>query len=98
VPSFQSDINHPEGLTQMKKISLALLIGLIAIGCEKAPPKAAGTTPNTPDPSMMAKHMAAPAGAHTSATEEKKEEVKPETDATATPPVVEEKPVEEKKE
>ena len=83
----------------MKKTSLALLIGLIAIGCEKAPQKAGNNQPPhaMPDPAMMAKHMAPPGGAHAPAAEEKKDEAKPEGDA-ATPPAAEEKPAEEKKE
>jgi hypothetical protein len=85
----------------MKRTSLALMIALIAVGCEKAPPKATTTTA-TPDPAMMAKHMGAPGAAHTPAEEKKETDAAKPAEAaaaaTSDEKPAEEKPAEEKKE
>ena len=80
----------------MKKTSIALIIGLFAVGCEKAPQKISPSAP-APDPATMAAHMGAAGGAPKAedkkeeATEEKKEEAKPEAAAPTEPAPAEEK-------
>jgi PBP1b-binding outer membrane lipoprotein LpoB len=82
-------------MTQMKKTSIALMIGLLVVGCEKARPKSPSITPTPEQQAEMMKTMGKPAHAAVpGATEEKK----PEVDAA--PAATEEKPAasEEKKE
>jgi hypothetical protein len=78
----------------MKKTSIALLIGLIAVGCEAKKPAPAAPA----DTTKMMQNMASPPGlVQPGAKEEvKEEEKKPEGDAA--PAVTEPAPVEEKKE
>jgi hypothetical protein len=85
---------------QMKKTSLALMLGLLAFGCEKAPQKVLQAPP--PDMAKMAQHMGGAAAPSPESKKEGVEEAKPEVkaeEATPAQPAAEEKPaVEEKKE
>ena len=79
---FRSESNNTYllGITSMKKMTIALLMGLVAVGCEKAPAKTA-VAPMM-DPAKMASHMAPPS-AHGADAPAAVEEKKAETDAAA---------------
>lgn len=80
----------------MKKTSMALILGLFAVGCEKAPQQISPSAP-PPNPAQMAAHMATQPGAAAPAAEgEKKEEEKPAGEAAA-PAATEAAPAAEEK-
>ena len=58
----------------MKKTSIALMIGLFAVGCGESAPKKTATTAPPMDPGKMAAHMGGPPGAAHAAGEDKKDE------------------------